>query len=266
MIYLKFRIAGNLFAVPVNNISESIRYSAITKVPKLDKHILGVMNLRGKIVPVIDTRTRMGLTSLREERKAMIDQLKLREQEHINWVQTLENEVNQERKISVQRDPTLCNFGKWYIPYMKQLEETTQGKNNSDNVLTGLLRSFNEPHKKIHSVANDADEFMKAGDIKSAKKLIEQTKDTTLKLMVKLFGSLYDALESQSQRDIIVIAKIDSTKFGFTVDAIDSTFEIDELKEAPIPTELVQKMCIKADSAIQIMNLKALINSHKIAA
>ena len=144
MIFLKFNISDNSFALPVNFISESIQFSSITRVPKLPDYYLGVMNLRGKIIPVLDTRIRMGMKSLREERKELISELKKREQEHINWVKTLENEVLNNKPISVQRDPTKCNFGKWYVTFLDHLSRSTRNQNNSDNVLTGLLNAFDD--------------------------------------------------------------------------------------------------------------------------
>ncbi len=263
MIFLKFNIGDNSFALPVNYISESIQFSSITRVPKLPDYYLGVMNLRGKIIPVLDTRIRMGMQSLREERKTLIEELKKREQEHINWVKTLENEVLNNKPISVQRDPTKCNFGKWYAPFLKQLSRSTRNQNNSDNTLTGLLNAFDEPHKKIHNVANQADELMKSNKVEEAIQLINNTKDTTLKLMIKLFGSLYEALNDRINRDVIVIVNYQEVVFGITVDSLDSTLEIDEIIEAPVKNELVQEMCIINEQAIQILNLEAFVQAEK---
>lgn len=263
MIYLKFNIGGNSFALPVEYISESIQYSFITRVPKLPDYFLGVMNLRGKIIPVLDTRIRMGMKSQRAERDFLIEELKIREQEHINWVKTLEGEVLNNKNITVQRDPTLCNFGKWYTSFMENIQKKSKNQSNTDNVLTGLLNAFDEPHKQIHAVANHADELMKHGKSNEAMELIKNTKDTTLKLMIKLFSSLYDAIIDQTKRDIIVIINYKGKTFGLTVDSLDSTLEIDELLEAPVKNELVQEMCIIDEQAIQILNLDSFIVKQK---
>lgn len=263
MIYLKFKIAGNFFALPVEYISESIQYTFITRVPKLPDYFLGVMNLRGKIIPVLDTRIRMGLKSIRQERNELIAELKKREKEHINWVKTLEDEVLNNKTISVQRDPTKCNFGKWYIPFKKNLDETTVNNSNTDNNLAGILDSFDEPHKKIHGVANEADELMKNGKADDAMHLIKKTKDTTLKLMIKLFNNLYNVINDQTTRDIIVIIQYQDKIFGLTIDSLDSTIEVDTLVEAPVKNDLVQEMCIIDEQAIQILNLDSFIEQTK---
>ncbi|MBT5933739.1 chemotaxis protein CheW [Sulfurimonas sp.] len=59
--YLFFILAGDIYAIDVNNISEMIEYQAITKVPLMLPYIKGVTNVRGKIITVLDLRERFGL-------------------------------------------------------------------------------------------------------------------------------------------------------------------------------------------------------------
>ncbi len=54
--YLTFFIDGQLFAIPSSEVVEIIRMQPITFVPKLPPFIIGVINLRGKIVPLVDVR------------------------------------------------------------------------------------------------------------------------------------------------------------------------------------------------------------------
>jgi len=59
--YLTFRLAEELFAVHVNNVLNILETPEITKVPKSPDYIKGVINLRGQVLPVIDTRLKMGM-------------------------------------------------------------------------------------------------------------------------------------------------------------------------------------------------------------
>lgn len=54
--YLTFFIDGQLFAIPSSEVVEIIRMQPITFVPKIPPFIIGVINLRGKIVPLVDVR------------------------------------------------------------------------------------------------------------------------------------------------------------------------------------------------------------------
>jgi len=59
--YLTFVVENEHYSVPVLQVREIMRLCPITPVPRMPAFILGVMNLRGKIVPVIDLRERFGL-------------------------------------------------------------------------------------------------------------------------------------------------------------------------------------------------------------
>lgn len=261
MKYLKFNISNNSYALPVEHVVESIQITHISRLPKQPEYVLGAMNLRGKIISIIDSRIRMGLPSLKKERVQLVDQLKQREKEHIKWVNTLQSEVMNNQTISVQRDPTLCNFGKWYVPFMDQLNDTTGKRNNTDNVLVQLLQSFDEPHRRIHELANKADNLIKSGKRDEAISLIEITKETTLKKMVLLFSELYEAIQNQKLRDIIVIVNYDNLIFGITVDSLDSTFDVSELIDSPIENELVKQLFVKEEKTIQILDIEAFLST-----
>lgn len=57
--YLTFFIDGQLFAIQSSQVVEIIRMQPITFMPKLPPYVKGVINLRGKIVPLIDLRLKL---------------------------------------------------------------------------------------------------------------------------------------------------------------------------------------------------------------
>ncbi|MBU6221134.1 MAG: chemotaxis protein CheW [Planctomycetes bacterium] len=61
--YLTFRLAGEIYGLPVFAVREIIRLLPITPVASMPAHVRGVINLRGKVIPVVDLRTRFGLTT-----------------------------------------------------------------------------------------------------------------------------------------------------------------------------------------------------------
>lgn len=56
--YLTFTLQGESYGIEVLKVREIIRHVAITAVPQMPAHIRGVINLRGKIIPVMDLRRR----------------------------------------------------------------------------------------------------------------------------------------------------------------------------------------------------------------
>ncbi|PJF34081.1 MAG: chemotaxis protein CheW, partial [Phototrophicales bacterium] len=56
-----FRLADELYGINVMQIREVLRHTEITPVPGAPYYVLGIINLRGNVVTVIDTRLRFGL-------------------------------------------------------------------------------------------------------------------------------------------------------------------------------------------------------------
>jgi purine-binding chemotaxis protein CheW len=59
--YLSFTLAGERYAVPVLAVREIIRLCPITPVATMPPHVRGVINLRGRVIPLVDLRLRFGL-------------------------------------------------------------------------------------------------------------------------------------------------------------------------------------------------------------
>lgn len=59
--WVSFRLADETFAFPVETIQEILRVGTITRVPDAPHPVRGIVNLRGRVVPVVDLRVRLGL-------------------------------------------------------------------------------------------------------------------------------------------------------------------------------------------------------------
>jgi purine-binding chemotaxis protein CheW len=58
--YLTFMLGREEYGLPVLKVREIIKVMDITHVPQVPAHVLGVINLRGKVIPVIDLRRKFG--------------------------------------------------------------------------------------------------------------------------------------------------------------------------------------------------------------
>lgn len=58
--YLTFMLGREEYGLPVLKVREIIKVMDITHVPQVPSHVLGVINLRGKVIPVIDLRRKFG--------------------------------------------------------------------------------------------------------------------------------------------------------------------------------------------------------------
>lgn len=59
--WVTFKLAGETYGINVMQVQEVLRYTEIAPVPGASSHVLGIINLRGNVVTVIDTRLRFGL-------------------------------------------------------------------------------------------------------------------------------------------------------------------------------------------------------------
>jgi len=59
--WVTFRLEEETYGINVMQVQEVLRYSEIAPVPGAPNYVLGIINLRGNVVTVIDTRTRFGL-------------------------------------------------------------------------------------------------------------------------------------------------------------------------------------------------------------
>lgn len=59
--FVTFRLEDEIYGIDVMQVQEVLRVTEIAPVPGAPHYVLGIINLRGSVVTVIDTRTRFGL-------------------------------------------------------------------------------------------------------------------------------------------------------------------------------------------------------------
>lgn len=59
--WVTFRLGSEAYGIEVMSVQEVLRVPVITPVPGVPDHVLGIINLRGKVVTVLDMRQRFGL-------------------------------------------------------------------------------------------------------------------------------------------------------------------------------------------------------------
>ena len=61
--WVTFKLEEETYGVNVMQVQEILRYTEIAPVPGAPSYVIGIINLRGNVVTVIDTRARFGLLS-----------------------------------------------------------------------------------------------------------------------------------------------------------------------------------------------------------
>ena len=70
--YLTLLLDNEAYGIAVIKVREIIRYQKITPVPQLPAYVKGVINLRGRVIPVMDLRLKFGLKAELTERTCIV--------------------------------------------------------------------------------------------------------------------------------------------------------------------------------------------------
>jgi len=70
--YLTFTVTAESFGIAISSIKEIIEYRTPTEVPMMPRYMRGIINLRGRVLPVIDLAVRFGRSPLSETRRTCI--------------------------------------------------------------------------------------------------------------------------------------------------------------------------------------------------
>lgn len=70
--YLTFMLENELYGISILKVKEIIGVLPITHIPKMPSFVKGIINLRGKVIPVIDLRLRFGFDSVEQNDRTCI--------------------------------------------------------------------------------------------------------------------------------------------------------------------------------------------------
>ncbi len=253
--FLVFRLGGNFYALSALYVKTMTEIPDIVPIPGAPGYVRGVINLRGSILSLTDLRTRLGLASIDAELSELLSMLEAREKDHINWLDTLERSIVKNEKFTLQLDPHLCGFGKWYYSYTP-----------ADKWVGSILAKFEEPHNAIHRLATHVKKLQADGRTEEAKQKLEATKKNELAVLLQLFRQLQKQI-SDSMRDICIVLETEDRTAAFSVDAVESTEEFDadsfQKLDAVLNTNGELMLCLakrkKDDTVVTVLNPLALV-------
>jgi chemotaxis signal transduction protein len=253
------------FAFPIGVVREIVQMPKITSIPQCNSYVRGVIRLRESVIPVVDMRVRMGMTSCVQESESYTAMLDEREEDHRVWLKELELSVKENRAFNLAHDPRQCAFGKWYYAY------DPHSSTNRCLALDQTLIKFENPHSRIHAIAEKVLKMEKAGDFEGASRLIEKTRETDLNKMIALFDEARKVIKENS-RELAVVIELEK-KLALAVDVVESIEQLDENEDertsiaaAGLDDRLVEKVCIrkKDSSLLYVLNVGELFNSEAL--
>jgi purine-binding chemotaxis protein CheW len=70
--YLTFRLADQEYGVEILHVQEIIGLMNVTHVPRTPHYVRGVINLRGRVIPIVDLRAKFGMESKEDSERTCI--------------------------------------------------------------------------------------------------------------------------------------------------------------------------------------------------
>ncbi len=109
--YLTFSLAGEEYGIGILKIREIIGMMPITAVPETPAYVKGVINLRGKVIPVIDLRLRFGMEEIGYTERTCIIVTEIRGEGGLLPVGTVVDAVSEVLNIKVEDIEDTPTFG-----------------------------------------------------------------------------------------------------------------------------------------------------------
>ncbi len=100
--YLTFRVGGENFAAHVNKVLNILELCPITRVPQAPEYMLGVINLRGSVLPVVDSRVKFGMKATENTKNTFIIVMEVLIDEKIVQIGALVDAVNEVAEVDEQ--------------------------------------------------------------------------------------------------------------------------------------------------------------------
>jgi Chemotaxis signal transduction protein len=130
-----FRLATEEFGLPITKVQEIIRMVSITKLPQAPSFMEGIINLRSRIIPIIDLRKRFGLAVTEHNDDTRIIVVEVNGQT-IGVVVDAVTEVVRLPEANVEPPPPAFVLDAKYIEAVGKLDERLLILLNIDNILT----------------------------------------------------------------------------------------------------------------------------------
>ena len=225
-----FKLEHGFYGIPASNVQAMVTMPDITNIPNTPSWIKRVINIRGQILPLIDLRLRLGMTSYTDKIKGLVDMARQREEDHLNWLTELENSVKEKCEFKLATDPHKCEFGKWYDRYKPvSLSEMH------------LLHQLDAPHRSIHAIAEKVRCLLTENKFDEAFAIIKTTRDGDITTMRILFAKFITLMRELAKTEIAIVLANINQKAALAVDTIESVEMLAEDSVEVTPDVLQQE-------------------------
>jgi chemotaxis signal transduction protein len=216
---VSFRVAKEEFAFPMERVREILRVQTPTKVPDVPDYVLGVLTVRGQLLPIIDLRRQLRLQSMADE---YIGKCGLVRHAFESWLTTL-----QTRTADAKHD--------WTISASEVFRAWVAEFSSSSQVLMDAIAKLRALDEKLARSAKQGEQFEYAGDTAGAGVCVQDMIAVTTELtsMLTDFEQQIAANIQDDQRTVVVDAG--GMLLGLVVDHVNEVLQVSRKSVDPPP-------------------------------
>ena len=218
-----FEISRQIYAVSTRLVTGIMQIPPVIRVANAPELFLGAVNVRGDVIPALDTRKLLGCPSADKEAEATISMLEEKKEEHVRWISLLRHCVESGKRFPMPLEATGCFYGRWYYDYVRK-----------GTPIAAELKNTEAPHNEMHALAKKIDAMRSSeGSYEDgAAELLEQAERCSQKIVSCIDGIIQRIRETLTP--MIITLSFPSTRdtcMAFTVDsvkAVDVLTMVDE--------------------------------------
>lgn len=219
MDLVNFRVGEKYIALNILDILVTERYQEdLTTIPTEDKSFLGVKDYVGTPTPVFDLGLIMNNIVTQQVNIDLVDTFAKGAREHAQWLNALEDSIKNDAPFGHEHSCHKCQFGAWYDNFSIEDED-----------LSSLLKRFDEPHRKLHGLADKLIGLKNSNQKDEALKILAVERAGTYMQLKRLFDDAQVQI-TESYKPIIVYTTVDGRTpyIGLLVDSVEDSVNIDD--------------------------------------
>ena len=209
---VSFKVADEEYAFDIARVREILRVTEVTAVPNVPEYVKGVFTIRNQLLPILDLRCLLGISSLISERNTIIDEAV---EEHRSWLEMLKHAMESGVRFAGATEARETRFGKW-------LEEYNTPNVEMDVILKRLKRS----RADLFGAAQQAVELRSTSGERAVSHFEREVQPLFNTVVDALAGlrSAIGAHVSEDQR--VMVVEADGMNIGYLVDSVNEVVRI----------------------------------------
>lgn len=207
---ITFSTTDASFAIPLDQvlyIEKDVKRNI--QLNELDQFNHEVITFQNQTVQLYDFNRLIGCENHQQAMQNFVSLLDNMEQQHVSWLDALEESVLNNTPFNKALDPTKCDFGRWYEQFKTDNEE-----------LAEVMERFDAPHRKLHGVAKGILSTNKT-DHEQAMKMLQLERATTLSELIVLFQLAKERAKTSVRPIILFVEHGDAKITALRLDNIN---------------------------------------------